>query len=500
MNINDLIKQPEGRRLEFKQEIPSVADLCKTIVAFANDAGGEMFIGIRNDPREIFGIPEDDLLKIEEQISDLIHAHCYPVIVPEISFHGEDGSRFIQVKIYRGSNFPYYLKSKGKMGGTYIRVGSSNRQADAEIIAELERQKRNISFDSELVHDIALHNLKIDPFKTLFNEKTGEELSDEALRKLGLVKEFQGNWLPTNSLVLFSAYESRKNHFPYSKIECARFKGTSSAVFIDQKTIEEHIGIQAEMAYDFLLRHINKGAMVKGVYTESRWEYPVVAIREVLRNAVVHRDYSLTGKDIKVAIYDDMVEITSPGKLLPSIDFNEMEARQSDIRNKVIAPVFKKIGIIDQWGNGLKLIANEMNEYPEIDFRWFEKGLSFQLQFIKKDFVQHQELHQELKHELQQELQNELQNELQHESLYGKVLNVLFLKILSTKEISGKLGQKSISGQLKKVLSKLMKDGLIEWTEQGTAKSSKQKYRITQKGTTFLQVIKNNEDLNKRND
>ena len=135
-----------------------------------------------------------------------------------------------------------------------------------------------------------------------------------------------------------------------------------------------------------MLRHINRGATVKGVYTESRWEYPVVAIREALRNAVVHRDYSLAGKDIKVAIYDDMLEITSPGKLLPSIDFNEMDARQSDIRNKVIAPVFKKLGIIDQWGNGLKLIADELKAYPEIEFKWFEKGLQFQVQFLKKDY------------------------------------------------------------------------------------------------------------------
>ncbi|MCB5172112.1 hypothetical protein LGV59_11545 [Bacteroides fragilis] len=60
-----------------------------------------------------------------------------------------------------------------------------------------------------------------------------------------------------------------------------------------------------------MLRHINKGASVEGVYTVSRWEYPVKAIREAIRNAVVHRDYSLTGKDVKIAIYDDMVEITS---------------------------------------------------------------------------------------------------------------------------------------------------------------------------------------------
>ena len=142
--------------------------------------------------------------------------------------------------------------------------------------------------------------------------------------------------------------------------------------------------MQAEEAYNFTLRQINESAWVEGVYTISRWEYPVKALREILRNAVVHRQYSLTGKDIKVAIYDDMVEITSPGLLPPSIDYAAMGNRQSDARNRVIAPVFKRLGIIDQWGNGLKLVADEMKNYPEIEFRWQEVGLSFQVQFVKR--------------------------------------------------------------------------------------------------------------------
>lgn len=219
-----------------------------------------------------------------------------------------------------------------------------------------------------------------------------------------------------------------------------------------------------------MLIHINKSAEVKGVYTEGRWEYPVIAIREVIRNAVVHRDYSLTGKDIKIAVFDDMVEITSPGKLLPSIDFSELEARQSDFRNKVIAPVFKKLGIIDQWGNGLKLIADELKYYPEIGFNWSEAGMQFQVQFIKKDFKQHQKL--------QQEMESKLQHELQHESLYGKLLTIIVEKPSSTKELSVKLGQKSISGQLKKVLGKLLEDRLVKWTEPDIAKSSRQQYKL----------------------
>jgi predicted HTH transcriptional regulator len=508
MKITELIHQPEGRRLEFKQELPTVADLAKTIVAFANDAGGDLFIGIRNEPREIVGVPEDELMNLEEQISTLIHDQCYPVIIPDISFHAVDGAHFIKVQIYRGSNLPYYLKSKGKNEGTYIRVGSSNRQADAEIIAELERQKRNVSFDSELIHDKAVGDFDLEPFKSFFKEKTGELLDDVAVKKMELLKEFQGNLVLTNAYALFSEGAARKELFPYAKIECARFKGITTDEFIDQKTIDDNISLQAEAAYDFILRHINKGATVKGVYTESRWEYPVVAIREAIRNAVVHRDYSLSGKDIKVAIYDDMVEITSPGKLMPSIDFNEMEARQSDIRNKIIAPVFKKLGVIDQWGNGLKLIADELKEYPEIEFKWFEKGLQFQVQFIKKDFQPATSVIEELQ-EVGQQLGTRLglswdqvgtKSGLSRDQVGTKsALSWHQVQILlkaaenqtGIQELMEELEWKNRTKFRAKYITPLLEEKILGMTNPDKPTSSKQQYYLTPKGKDFLTYLNN---------
>ena len=101
---------------------------------------------------------------------------------------------------------------------------------------------------------------------------------------------------------------------------------------------------------------------------------------------MIHRDYSLTDKDIKIAIFDDKIKITSPGKLLPSIDFEDMKSGQSDIRNKVLAPVFKKMGIIEQWGSGLQLISNELKKYPEIALKWNEPGTAFRVSFVKENF------------------------------------------------------------------------------------------------------------------
>lgn len=381
--LSHLLSQNEGRRLEFKSNLPTSAELARTVIAFANDAGGDILIGV-NDDKTIAGLPENNLPRLEEQLCNMIYDKCYPAILPEISFMCANGKHLIRIHIYRGSMPPYHLKSEGRQDGTYVRVGSTNRKADAELISELERARQHIAYDGEMVYDKKLSELNIQSFTKLYEEKTGEECSDNVLKKLDLVRMEQGNEYPTRALILLSDDELRHRLFPNAKIECARFKGISAEVFIDQKSITSPIALQAEEAYDFILRHINEQATVSGVYTIRRWEYPVKAIREIVRNAVVHRQYAREGMNVKVAIYDDMVEITSPGVLPPSIDYSDMTSRQSDARNKTIATVFKRLGIIDQWGNGLALVAEELKAYPEIDFLWKEVGMSFQVQFIKK--------------------------------------------------------------------------------------------------------------------
>lgn len=278
-------------------------------------------------------------------------------------------------------------------------------------------------------------------------------------------------------MILFSDDSLRNSLFHYAKVECARFKGISSKVFIHRKSITTPISTQAKEAYNFVLRHINQGAKVKGIYTVQRWKYPVKAIREAIRNAVVHRDYSLTGKDVKVAIYDDRVEITSPGLLLPSIDYAAMESRQSDARNQVSAPVFKRLGIIDQWGNGLKLTAGELKEYPDIELRWKEVGLSFPVQFVKTDYLEKQERTENTKQELQKP------------TLYSEVLRGLPNSTLSRQEISIALGQKQVSGQLNKVIQKLITDRLIEPTFPDKPNHPVRKFRLTERGEIVLSLL-----------
>ena len=384
MKIIEKIKSPEGRYLEFKETIPENESIAKTAVAFSNDGGGEIFLGIKNNPRIIAGIDEKDLFMFEEKIANIINDNCSPAILVDIVSVKVDNKYLLIVKIPKGGIPPYYLKAYGKDKGTYIRVGSSNRLASLEILQEIERKKLNISFDFLPVYDIISEKLDLTRFSKIYYQTTGKNVNKTSYEKLGLIKKEGDKYFATNAGILFSDNDIKKSVFPYSKIECARFKGQKTDIIIDSKTIDDSICLQAEKVIDFIERHINKGSKIGIVYREEKWEYPISAIREIIINAIVHRDYSLTGKDIKVAIFDDMLEITSPGTIPPSIDLNDLSTGQSEIRNKTIAPIFKELKLIEQWGTGFQKLFESLKEYPNLEVKFNQPALSFQVQLIKK--------------------------------------------------------------------------------------------------------------------
>jgi predicted HTH transcriptional regulator len=379
------INLPEGRTIEYKENLPLGNKIERTAIAFSNDAGGEIYIGIKNDPRSVIGVPESDLFKLEEQISNIIFENCYPTIIPAISFNKTNGKYIIVVRIPRGGLPPYYIKSLGKENGTFIRVGSTNRPADKEIIEELERRKRNISFDSTPIYDVSSDKLNLKLFLSLFKEITGKRITKTSLSKLGLLKSENNKSFPVTSAILLSEGETKRHNFPFAKIECARFQGVKTDITIDSQSLDGPICLQPELAIKFVERNIKKGSKIGRVYREERWEYPMLAIRELIINAVIHRDYSFIGKNIKLAIFDDMLEITSPGTLPPSIDITKLSIGQSEIRNKTLAPIFKELGLIEQWGTGFKKLSDELKDYPDIELKLNQPGLSFQVQLIKRN-------------------------------------------------------------------------------------------------------------------
>lgn len=135
------IQQGESKTLEFKAELPKGEQLAKTLIAFANCAGGKLIIGV-DDSRKLIGI-SSDIFELQDKIADIIATSCYPSLLPEIYIENIQNIELLVIEVSRGALMPYYLKKHGKEQGTYIRLGATNRQASFEYIQELERQDSN---------------------------------------------------------------------------------------------------------------------------------------------------------------------------------------------------------------------------------------------------------------------------------------------------------------------------------------------------------------------
>lgn len=193
-----------------------------------------------------------------------------------------------------------------------------------------------------------------------------------------VLKKNGSDLLATNAFALLTG-----KYFPFAKIQCALFKGTERDFFIDKKEYDGCLYEQIENAYQFVLRHINLGAEINGLVRKDTYELPVTAIREMIVNAVCHRNY-MDNSCIQVAVYDDRIEVTSPGMLYGGLTLEEAVSGRSKIRNRIIADIFSRMEIIEEWGTGIRRILHRAKEYglPEPEF--MEIGDTFRVNLFKK--------------------------------------------------------------------------------------------------------------------
>ena len=383
MTILEQIARGEGKTLEFKAAIPTSERLAKSIIAFANIGGGKILIGVKDDGT-VIGIENSEVPDYMDRIANMVHDLIHPLIVPEIYGYSLQERTIIVVEVYPSPLKPHFLKSLGKAAGVYIRVGATNKQADLEYVQELERQKLNISFDEDCCADCPEKAEIIEALKKLLAIQLRKEITEETLANLKFLKVQQGKLQLTNAApILMGTWE-------HVHIKCARFKGDDSDVFIDRKELNGDLFLQLENAMKFLLANINLSGEVGADHLRliDKYEIPPEALREALVNAIVHRDYVMSGSDIKVAVYDSRIEITSPGAFPRGITLEEVLDGRSEVRNKVIARVFKEAELIEQWGRGIRKLTRLCLEAglkkPDI----VETGMFVQVTFYRKNRTQ----------------------------------------------------------------------------------------------------------------
>jgi ATP-dependent DNA helicase RecG len=375
MSLMDSIRRGESKTLELKAQLPQNDQIAKTAVAFANTSGGKLIIGV-GDNREVTGLPDQDLFALQERIGSIIFDRCLPAILPEMYTANLEGQTVLVVEIFRGNLLPYYLKEEGKNNGTYLRVGTANRKADFEHILELERQKRNQSFDEEIFREQTLAGLDLVPLLVRF-EALGKPLNEEKLKNLKLVQEEQSTLYPTHGLMILLG------KLPHVTAKCARFKGTDMSVFLDRKEYSGDLFTQLEQIEGFVKNHISLRGEIKGLQRTDTYELPEAALREALINAVIHRDYTNEGRDIKVGVYDDIVNVVSPGGFPNTLTAEALQEGRSEIRNRVVARIFKELGYIEQWGSGIQRIKTACTAVGLAEPRIREKGDFVDVEFYR---------------------------------------------------------------------------------------------------------------------
>ena len=349
VDLVSLLRLPEGKTLEFKRDLSSPEGVLKSIVAFANSSGGTLLIGVEDQSKKVAGVK--DVLQIEGRLTNLIADSISPQLMPSVEVLPWRKTHIVAVQVFPSPNRPHHLNRLGAADGVFVRVGSSNRKAGAQLIEELKRSNLALSFDEQPVMDLNSEAIDFRVASELFGG--ARKLTAEALRSLKITALEQGRVVPTvGGILLFG--KGRRERFPDAWIQAGRFAGVDRRKLIDSAEIRSHLPLAVEEAIEFIRKHSVREAVIGEVKRSERWTLPAVALREAMMNAVVHADYSQHGAPIRIALYDDRLEIENPGLLLFGLTVNDIRNGVSKLRNRVIGRVFQELGLIEHWGSGIQ--------------------------------------------------------------------------------------------------------------------------------------------------
>ena len=378
MTIEEILAG-ESKNVEFKVQRPDKSmKYMKTVVAFANGKGGRIIFGI--------GIPEDKVFREIDAITNAISDSCEPTIIPDVYLQNINDKPVIVAEIRTGRRKPYYIKAEGLENGVYIRVSGTTRPADRDMSRELYYECDARSFDSIIRRDIEvtdedikslceqMKEVAIANCKSNLQRSAVKDVTKNVLLSWGILKKDENEKIyPTNAYIYLTGQGGLR-----SMIQCAVFKGTTRAVFLDRRNYEGPLWKQVEEAVQFVLRNIRMGCRLEGVYRQDIYELPPDSIRELIVNAVMNCSY-IQNSNIQVAIYDDRLEITSPGGLLPGVTIELMKEGFSKIRNRSLANAFAYMNLVEAWGSGIPKLMQAMQEYGLREPEFIDMEVAFRI-------------------------------------------------------------------------------------------------------------------------
>lgn len=385
--LAEIIRNGENSGVEFKRDHDHADSLAKEIVALLNLEGGYILLGVE-DNGTVTGLTRT-VKSAEEWLMDVCRQNIQPAIIPYWETATWDESRMIGiVTLPADSPDKPYKAKRGSAWVTFVRVGSTSREAIREEEARLYQSSGLMRYEIKPVPGSSLEELDYrrlaNYFQDIRQQDCPAEGDESAWQRLLVNTELMVQnrskiMVTVGGLLLFGR---RPNHFlpqagisataypgvekDYAARERATLRGPIVALRSASGDMLEN-GL-VEQAIEFVRRNIAIQAWLEGGTRRERWDYPLEAVRETIINAITHRDYSIAGVDIELSLYADRLEVISPGRLPNTVTVEKMKLGYRMARNELLKEVLRDYRYIEATGLGIpRKVIRGMREHNGTD-------------------------------------------------------------------------------------------------------------------------------------
>lgn len=358
VNLKQLIGEATEYDKKVTLEMKKPKSWLKSVSAFANGVGGVLVFGVADDD-SVVGI--DDVKSTMEIISEQIKVKMDPTPEVALKAHRTNGKEIVTLEVYSGEETPYYYVGEGNYTA-YVRIGNESVIAKAVDLKRLVLRGKNRTFDS-LVTDYSFEDYSFTKLKAAYYKKTKKSMEQKDFESFGIVDK---NGMLTNAGALLAD----ESPIYCSRLFCTRWNGLDKASgMIDALDDEEYAGsliLLLEEGMNFTRRNFKKMWKKEADRRVEYPEYPERSVFEGLVNGLVHRDYLEMGSEVHIDIFDDRLEIYSPGGMYDGslIQDRDIDNVPSKRRNPVVADIFSRLAYMERRGSGFKKIMQAYEAKP----------------------------------------------------------------------------------------------------------------------------------------
>lgn len=358
MDIRELIGEATEYDKKEMLEVKKPKSWLKSVSAFANGTGGTLIFGISDD-NEVVGLSNAE--HDAEIISEQIKTKMDPIPEVNLRFHQtEDGKKIILLRVESGKETPYYYIGDGSRL-SFVRIGNESAPADRSAMKRLVLKGSGTSFDSTL-SPYELRNMSFTKIRSVYKQRTGIDFENSDYESWGIVDD---KGMLTNAGALLAD----ESPIRYSRIFCTRWNGLDKAPglmdAIDDCELDGGLVNMLQQATEFIQKNSRKAWMKTADGRMEMPDYPERAVLEAIVNALIHRDYLEYGSEIHIDMFDDRIEIYSPGGMFDGTRVQDADLMNipSKRRNPIIADIFNRLKYMDRRGSGFKKIIEDYKRY-----------------------------------------------------------------------------------------------------------------------------------------